>query len=303
MSLKYTSIALKVLLLKEKLNLTNAKFWKEYSNKETIEEFFSDSYIEIPYAVEESFKKDGMDGFICCFDEDFPVINNQVKSNSDKPYLLFYKGNLSLLKNINNNVAVIGLTDPTEEIINREKKIVTKLVQNDLTIVSGLAKGCDSVAHITCLENSGKTIAILPTSIGKIYPAENTELAKNIADNNGLLITEYYNEPKNKFEAIKRFTDRDRLQAMFSKTVIMIASYRKGEGDSGSHYAMDAAKKYGIDRFVMYNKEIDENNIRFGLNKDFVNSDSKIQILSQKKIEEIAALKIYNEEPLTLFDI
>lgn len=303
MSLKYTSIALKILLLKEKLNLTNAKFWKEYSTKETIENFFSDSCIELPYDIEENFKKDGIDGFVCCFDEDFPIINSKVKTNSDKPYLLFYKGNLSLLKNINNNVAVIGLTDPTEDIINREKKIVKNLVQKDLTIVSGLAKGCDSVAHITCLETRGKTIAILPTTIGKIYPAENVELAKNITDNNGLLLTEYYKEPKNKFEAVKRFTDRDRLQAMFSKAVIMIASYRKGEGDSGSHYAMDAAKKYEVDRFVMYNKEIDEKNIRFGLNKDFVNLDSKVKIISQKKIEEIVALKICNESALTLFDI
>ena len=199
MSLKYTSIALKILLLKEKLNLTNAKFWKEYSTKETIENFFSDSCIELPYDIEENFKKDGIDGFVCCFDEDFPIINSKVKTNSDKPYLLFYKGNLSLLKNINNNVAVIGLTDPTEDIINREKKIVKNLVQKDLTIVSGLAKGCDSVAHITCLETRGKTIAILPTTIGKIYPAENVELAKNITDNNGLLLTEYYKEPKNKF--------------------------------------------------------------------------------------------------------
>jgi DNA processing protein len=52
---------------------------------------------------------------------------------------------------------------------------------------------------------------------------------------------------------------------MFSKAIILIASYRKNEGDSGSRHAMEAAKNYKIERYVVFNKEIDYDNKQFGL--------------------------------------
>ncbi|MBF1261088.1 MAG: DNA-processing protein DprA [Lachnoanaerobaculum sp.] len=231
-------------------------------------------------------------GIICAFDEDFPYINPKVKNKGDKPFLLFYRGDYSLLSDLNKNVAVIGLINPEEKIQKREREIVKRLVKNDLIIVSGLAAGCDSIAHRVAVDMGGKTVAILPSSISKVYPAGHREFAEEIVEKGGLLISEYYKDPTSRSESLKRFIERDRLQAMFSKVVILIASYRKGEGDSGSRHAMEAAKKYGIKRFAMFNQKTDSKNPQFGLNRDCLseNVDNRTKVLMTDSINYITTL-------------
>ncbi len=169
--------------------------------------------------------------------------------------------------------------------------MVKRLVNSDLVIVSGLAKGCDAIAHKFCVDTNNKTIAILPTQIKKISPAVNRNLAKDIVSKGGLLLTEYYKESTNRREAIGRYIERDRLQAMFSKAIVLIASYRKGEGDSGSRHAMEAANSYGIERYAMFNEATDIDDKQFGLNKDLVESKySHVNILQQNSIEFIKTL-------------
>lgn len=290
--MKYSEIALKILVAKESgIIKTHAQFWTQFFEREKIEELFLDkeTVAEVRKKYEQQFPEDNV-GFICSFDEDFPVINPKVK-NSDKPYLLFYKGDKTLLQNLNQNVAVIGLTDPTTEIEQREIEVVKRLIDSELVIVSGLAKGCDSIAHKLCVDTNNKTIAILPTQINKISPAVNRDLAQKIVSTGGLLLTEYYKETITRQEAIGRYIERDRLQAMFSKAVILIASYRKGEGDSGSRHAMEAAKRYEIDRYTMFNKKTDYEDMQFGLNKDFVESkQNSADILKKDSIKSIKML-------------
>lgn len=299
--MKYTKKALTLLAAKESGQITtNAKFWNLfYKNK--LDEILDNDKVRKTYenmdsifrTIENNNKYE--EGFICVYDEDFPFINSKVKNKSEKPYLLFYKGDFSLLKNLNNNVAVVGLTDIDEEIKKRESIVIKKLVEENMVIVSGLAQGCDTVAHKVCIEFSGKTIAILPTSLKKIYPAENKELANKILKKGGLLLSEYYKEASSKYEAIQRFVERDRLQAMFSKAIILIASYRKNEGNSGSRYAMEAAKKYDIERYVIYNPKKDKNNIKFSLNKDYFNNkEEKVKRLVEKSIKEIKNIENKN---------
>ena len=203
---------------------------------------------------------------ICAFDDKFPRLNLKLNS-SEKPFLFVYKGSIGLLSEIDNNTAVIGVLNPTEDIEFREQRIVKTLVDRNLTIVSGLAKGCDTIAHKTCLKQNAKTIAILPTTFDRIYPKENKSLVDEIVKNNGLVITEYINEPQSKFDRIRRFIDRDRLQAMYSKAVILVASFTQGNGDCGSRYAMQRAKEYGRARYVMFDENTDNNRLIFGLNK------------------------------------
>lgn len=307
--MKYSNTALLLLAAKEiGLIKSNAQFWKDYyhnqsnfSDLETNNKIISIlNKLEIDLNTEESNT-----GFLCPFDSDFPVLNKKIKNNSDKPYILFYKGDINLLKDLNQNIAVIGHTKPDDEIINREIDIVKKLVDNKLIIVSGLAKGCDTIAHKACLKYNGKTIAILPTPINNIYPSENRLIADEIVENKGLLISEYYKEPISKSEAINRFVQRDRLQAMFSKAVILIASYRKGEGDSGSRHAMEAARKYEIDRFVMYNNSTDAESVQFGLNRDLIDKRnlspaknlvvSSINYLKSSRNENLVYKENYND--------
>lgn len=295
--MKYSDIALKVLAAKEcGIIKSNAQFWSTYADREKFDKevLNNDSIINTVEKISTELDSLNMgEGIICAYDDDFPVINRKVKNNGDKPYLLFYRGDLSLLSNLNKNIAVIGLIDPDDEIVKREIDVVKRLVDSDFIIVSGLAIGCDTIAHKTCLETNGKTIAILPSHLGKIYPAKNRKFAEDIVNKGGLLISEYYKPPISRNETIKRFIERDRLQAMFSKAIILIASYRKGEGDSGSRHAMEAARKYEIQRYALYNGKTDENNNRFGLNKDLVgiNGIEQVEILIPSSIDFIKSLE------------
>lgn len=234
---------------------------------------------------------DWMDGAVCCFDTEFPVVNVNAP-NGDRPYLLFYKGDLSLLNDLNRNVAVIGYTTPTDEQIARESKIVEQLVYHNQHIVSGLAKGCDGIAHTICMDCGGKTIAILPSPLNSIFPAAHRDMAQRIVETGGLIITEYYDEPHSRHEAINRFVERDRLQALFAKAVILIASYEGRDGDSGSRHAMAKANKYGHMACVMYNAATDGTARDMKLNRSLLESQQARQLVAAKSKSDTSAVTL-----------
>lgn len=234
---------------------------------------------------------DWMDGAVCCFDTEFPVVNVNAP-NGDRPYLLFYKGDLSLLNDLNRNVAVIGYTTPTDEQIARESKIVEQLVYHNQHIVSGLAKGCDGIAHTICMDCGRKTIAILPSSLNSIFPAAHRDMAQRIVETGGLIITEYYDEPHSRHEAINRFVERDRLQALFAKAVILIASYEGRDGDSGSRHAMAKANKYGHMACVMYNAATDGTARDMKLNRSLLETQQARQLVAAKSKSDTSAVTL-----------
>ncbi len=289
---------------------SRAQFHKLYNSESNFLSAIKDN-IQIIDMVNQLTKEieanTALDGVICIFDQDFPVINPTVKAKGDRPYLLFYKGDISLLHHLNNNVAVIGHTSPSENIQKRERKIVSQLVKKEQVIVSGLAKGCDVIAHEECMRLGGKTIAILPSPINEVLPKEHTKQAKQIVETGGLLISEYYTSSSNpRFEMTKRYIERDRLQAMFAKVVILIASYAVKKGDSGARHAMNKALKYKHQTCVMYDKKNDSLVDEMELNKQFVEAGSvKVLAKAARKnpafitIDEIAKYKISTLERVT----
>lgn len=232
-----------------------------------------------------------VDGLIAIGDENFPELRGSVKP-SDRPYALFYKGDISLLSKSNLNVAVIGVLNPDDKIELTEKILTEKILQGGATIVSGLALGCDTIAHKTALRCNGKTIAILPSPLNDVIPRENLELAHQILSHGGLLVSEYYEPPRGKNEIISRFVERDRLQAMFSDAIMLTASYALNNvgNDSGSRHAMEKAKLYGIKRGVVYNKIKHKDNPKFDLNRQLIADNSIIRIDSQNMNETIPKL-------------
>lgn len=283
---KYSEIALKTLALKVDENPTCRQFSEKYYDDEIILNKYSNRTTKnLTEKWLLNFEKNSIDGFLCNKDKDFPKINENI-APAEKPYILFYRGNIDLLNNVDKNVAVIGAKNPTKTTIEREVNLVENLVKSNFNIVSGLAFGCDSVAHKTTCDNNGKTVAFLPSTIQKIQPRKNIPLSSKIIDSGGLLVSEYFEEPKNKYETINRYIERDRLQAMFSKCVILIASYLKGVGDSGSRHAMKKSIKYNRERYVMYNKALDEFSDEFGLNKQYL-LDGKAKQFKKSSVHEI----------------
>ncbi len=237
---------------------------------------------------------DSCDGIVAIGDKNFPKYRGAVK-DSERPIFLFYKGDISLLDISNPNITVIGLLNPDETIEIREQKIVAEIVKKDVTIVSGLALGCDSIAHKQALIG-GKTIAILPSPLNNILPARNKGLAFQIVEDGGLLVTEYYDEHKSAMDLSSRYKDRDRLQALYCDTIILAASYAQDSAtrwqitnqklDSGARLAMGFAKDYNIPRVVMYDPSIDFENPMFDLNRQLI-AEKDTTPLTKKILEGI----------------
>lgn len=228
------------------------------------------------------------DGVVALGDPEFPTHRGRVK-NSEKPVLLFYRGDINLLSSTNLNITVIGVLRPDAYTETCEQHLVAKLVgENRATIVSGLALGCDSIAHAQAIRSQGKTVAILPSALGKILPVTNQSLAQEIVNMGGLLISEYYDEAKTKMELSGRYQERDRLQALFSDVIILASSYAKNDqgNDSGSRLAMEYALNYGIPRAVMYDPETDANNPKYDLNRQLMNDEPTISVIHPQHLSD-----------------
>jgi len=328
--MKYSENAINILTAKTYKGIGTAWIVKNLKGNESAETIVSllnnkskqnelitiDDFESCKYEIKEKLRnlENSCDGLIAIGDKNFPRYRGDVKE-SEQPIFLFYKGDIDLLDIDNNNIAVIGLLNPDETIEVRERKIVEEIVKRDITIVSGLAFGCDSIAHQQAMIG-GKTIAILPSPLNDILPAKNRDLAFGIVEEGGLLITEYYEKFKSKMELSSRYKERDRLQALFCDTIILAASYAQDSAsrwnihdqklDSGARLAMEYAKNYKIPRAVMYNEDTDINNPMFDLNRQLILEEKNITILTQKKLEEIIdkiqERRFHNNKLQSLFD-
>lgn len=304
--MKYTDNALNILTAKSYKGIGNAWIVKYLGHNESVETIVSriNQTAKEPTTVWDFEQKkknytsilldrlDGCcDGFVALGDDDFPRHRGNVKEGQ-RPVFLYYKGNIELLDASNRNVSVIGLLNPSEEIEHREQKLVAQLVRNGATIVSGLALGCDSISHREALNSNGKTVAILPSPLTSILPASNRQLAFQIVDEGGLLITEYGNDFKSKMELSTRYKERDRLQALFCDSIVLAASYSQKSAeqwpslygqklDSGARLAMGYAKEYNIPRAVMYDERIDKENPMFDLCREILNDPKGITVITQ----------------------
>lgn len=308
--MKYTENVLNILALKQYKGIGNSWISKNIKGNETVNYIVEllnnknnitniQEFLDVKHLVQAELSTiiPYIDGAIAIGDKEFPNFRGNVKE-SERPVVLFYRGNIDLLHKNNKNIAVIGVLKPDEYTEYFEKKVVDYLINQNYTIVSGLALGCDSIAHIQALKSKGNTIAILPSSLDEILPASNKYLAENIVANNGLLVTEYYTKAKYK-ELNSRYVERDRLQALFSDGIILSASYAKNDlgNDSGSRHAMNYAKSYSIKRAVL---EPVDNNIMYDLNRQILHEDDKVICIKYNEIKETVDkfLNIKNNQPM-----
>ena len=142
----------------------------------------------------------------------------RLRNISSPPKQLYCLCNLELL-NYKNNIAIIGSRNCSFYGERAAKDFAFNLAKNNVCIVSGLAKGIDSFAHIGTLNAKGKTIAVLGSGLDNIYPKENEKLFQNIIKNNGLVITEY---PLGTSALKQNFWDRINLNRFWKQKPILI---------------------------------------------------------------------------------
>lgn len=171
------------------------------------------------------------------------IYPKNLKEISSSPIVLYAKGNLDLLKEYN-TLAVVGTRRASNYGEEVAKSFSRVLAKNGVCIISGLADGIDSVAHKGTLDSKGKTIAVLGSGFDYIYPATNIGLAKDIVDNNGLLLTEYMpSETPQNFH----FPARNRIVAGLSKAVLIVEAPAR----SGALITKEIALDCNRDIFVV----------------------------------------------------
>lgn len=107
---------------------------------------------------------------------------------SDPPLLLYVKGRLDLLNHA--ALAIVGSRNATVQGVRNAEAFAQAISEAGITIISGMAHGVDSAAHIGGLKGSGSTIAVVGTGLDKVYPAANRELAHQLATQ-GTIISEF----------------------------------------------------------------------------------------------------------------
>lgn len=148
-------------------------------------------------------------------DRDFPM---RLRRIPDPPAILYVRGNLAAMSTTK-SLAVIGTQEPTPYGKIVAKKSARSAVENGFSIVSGLARGCDTYAHVGCVEASGIGVAVLGAGLDRLYPASNQDLADKILENSGCLVSEYALGTK---PTKWTFAERDRIQSGLSDGILVI---------------------------------------------------------------------------------
>jgi DNA processing protein len=178
-------------------------------------------------------------GYVTIFDKDYPP---QLKEIYDAPALLYVKGNITALKLP--SISVVGSRKYTIYGKRIAKALVKDCVNGGLSIVSGLALGIDGEAHRTALENEGITVAVLGCGLDNIYPSNHRNLAHEIIEKNGALISEYSpGTPALSYN----FPARNRIIAGLSLGTLVIEAGEK----SGTLITAECALEYNREVFAV----------------------------------------------------
>jgi len=175
---------------------------------------------------------------LLCTDEHYPEV---LKNYPDSPPLLYIKG--ALLPQDFNSVSIVGARKPTHYGKTATEQFASYFAQKKITIVSGLARGVDCIAHKAALDNNSRTVAVLGNGLLINYPPENAKLQAKIPEN-GAVISEFpLNFPPDK----GNFPRRNRIIAALSKATLITEAALP----SGTLITAKICAEYGKDVFAV----------------------------------------------------
>ena len=180
-----------------------------------------------------------------CFKEEDKNYPKKLLEINNSPAQIYVEGNCKLLNQ--ECIAIVGTRKATQYGIKYAKEFAEKLSKEGICIISGMALGIDTAAHIGAMKELGKTIAVLGSGFDYIYPEENLYLYNKILENEGCIISEYPPETQmNK----SNFPKRNRIISGLAMGVLVVeATYR-----SGAVITAKLARKQGKEVFCIPNK-------------------------------------------------
>ncbi len=178
-------------------------------------------------------------GFVTLEDEQYP---GKLRETEDPPYAIFYKGKLPDPQK--KTVAIVGARQRSAYGETVARALASALGQQDIQVISGLARGIDADAHKGCLERNGKTFGVLGCGVDVVYPAGNRYLYEKILETGGGILSEF----PLKTQALKmNFPRRNRIISGLSDVIVVIEAKKK----SGSLITADFAMEQGKDIYAL----------------------------------------------------
>lgn len=185
-------------------------------------------------------EKYGIDALFCT-DEEYPSRLN-LPGCEDTPVLIYRKGHCNL--NVQHSLSVVGTRRATNHGRMATDRIISEFAESGLLIVSGLAYGIDTAAHTAAVSHGLPTVAVLGHGLDRIYPSQNRNLAKQIIDQGGALITEYMSRTE---ISPAYFPARNRIIAALGDATAVIEASKKG----GALITANIANGYNRDVFAV----------------------------------------------------
>lgn len=203
--------------------------------------FFIENYKQLDLKkLRQEFKKFPV---LSILDSNYPL---ELKEIYNPPVLLFYQGNIELLSKP--KLAVVGARQASQIGCQSVKKII-KETNNQFVIVSGLARGIDTAAHVSALKNGGSSIAVIGSGLDVYYPTENKKLQEYMSYNH-LVLSEYFTgEQPLKFH----FPERNRIIARLCQGIVVAEAKMR----SGSLITCERALEEGREVFAIPGNIID----------------------------------------------
>jgi len=189
-----------------------------------------ENFIKSEFDKYASFLEKNNTGLITYLDKDYPYLLKNIYS---PPLYLFIKGEIT--KTDLSAVAIVGTRLPSAYGKIQAEYFASALSKNNVTVISGMARGIDTIAHRNALQNGGRTIAVMGTGMDVIYPSENRNLFNSIIEN-GAVITEYDYETK---PDAQNFPRRNRIISGLSLGTIVIETRINGGAMHTANYAIE----------------------------------------------------------------
>ena len=172
-------------------------------------------------------------------DKEYPKI---LKTIYDFPIVIYVKGNENILNN--QAIGIVGCRESSSYGEKVAQYFSYHLAQRNINIISGLAKGIDSQAHIGAIKAKGITIGVIGSGLDIVYPKENQYLYDKIIEENGAIISEY---PLGVKPIKMNFPARNRIISGMSKGILVIEAKKK----SGTLITVDFALEQGRNVYVV----------------------------------------------------
>jgi DNA processing protein len=244
---------------------------------------------------------------------DSPDYPPYLKETASPPPLLYVRG--QILKDDDWAVAVVGTRRLTAYGRQVTRELVRGLVRSRVTVISGLARGIDSVAHKQALDSGGRTLAVLGCGTDVIYPAENRDLAERIVAGQGALISDY---PLGTQPEAKNFPARNRIISGLALGVIVVEAGERSGALITAKFALEQDREVfaipgninspaskGPNRLIQQGAKLVRHvdDVLEELNLTMVPEHSAMQMIMPETAEEAALLSHLSHQPLHIDEL